>query len=263
MNFDRCVAIVNLFIVASGSAWAMFEWYPTYETQTTTLDKLRIELGADRQVPFEYDGKLVLTDLKTLEDGSHLYSVEYDISTRNLSKAQIAISYSVAELYLGSAGYDELHAVGDVMLVNDPPDPWHPDESGWVKWTRVAYEASIADGDRDPKVASWLHTHYPHINHNGLTAILPTGTDTTYHPRFIIRAKLDQYVGVVVTFGVNDVLDVTKPDVGLIYETRYLGDAAQPAAAEATSRTQASAQPATATLHDRISGLAAANRRSH
>lgn len=233
MTFDRCVAVINLIVVVSGAGWAALEWYPTYKTQATTLEQLRINLHADQQVPFEYNGKFTLTDLKKLEDGTHLYSVDYDLYNKNLSKAQITISYSVAELYLGSAGYNELRSIGDVSLVNDPPSPWHPEDTGWVKWNKVAYEASLADGDTDQHVAAWLHGRYAQVNHNGLTAVLPTGTDTTYHPRFVIRAKPDQYVGIVVTFGVDDALDVASPAVGLIYETHYLGDATQGAPGKA------------------------------
>jgi hypothetical protein len=124
-----------------GSVWAVVEGYRLY-----------------RQVPYEYDGELTVTEVKRFDDGSHFYDVSFDIEIKNLSKSQIAISYSFAELYLGDTKADG-PKVGEAITLNDMPDPWHHAPTGPISWTRRAYEADLADGDTDQAASGFVHQH--------------------------------------------------------------------------------------------------------
>jgi hypothetical protein len=72
----------------------------------------------------------------------------------------------------------------------------------------------------------WMHDHeYMSISNGGLTGTFASGTSSEYEPEFLIRAKSTQYVDMVVSFGVDDSLDVASPNVGLFGDSLLLADA--------------------------------------
>jgi len=226
MNFERFSAIANLTILIGGAGWAWWDWLPTYQNQVATLEQIKLNLDVDRQIPLDYQGRLAVTALKSFSDGSKLYDVTYTVDNKNLSKTQVAVSYSLAELYLGKTDGAE-PASGEALAINEPPDPWHAEAGGFVRWKRVANEASLIDGDSNRDVRDWLHAHFASLNHVGLTAVMPSGTSNRYMPEFVIRAMPKQYVAVVVAFGIDDTLDIKSPDVGLVFDTQLLPDEAK------------------------------------
>jgi hypothetical protein len=203
ITFERALLVLNtLILVSGGSIWAVVEGYRAFH-----------------QKPYDYKGNLSVTELKRFDDGSRLYDVSFDIEVKNSSKSQIAISYSFAELYIGDAKDDGLK-VGEAVVINDTPDPWHPGPTGLITWTRKAYEADIADGNTNRKVLDFLHQHFATIGNGGLTTVLPGGTSDEYEPEFLVRASPNQYAAVVIGFGVDDSIDIHGPDVAILNETR-------------------------------------------
>ncbi|MDN7177319.1 hypothetical protein M0D69_04680 [Caballeronia sp. SEWSISQ10-4 2] len=202
----------------------------TFEDQTLKQlayqnEQLKIALGTDEQKPIEYTGDLTVTQIKKYPDGTVLYDVSYDVTDKNTSKSLIHVTYTSAELYLGDTSARE-PAFGAAFSINDAPDPWHPQDSGLISWRRIAYEANVDDGPTNPTVMKWMHDHgYTSISHGGLTGTLSSGTSNEYMPEFLIRAKPSQYVDVVVSFGVDDSLDVASPNVGLVDDSLWLVNA--------------------------------------
>jgi hypothetical protein len=225
MTFERFLAIANLLIVASGAVWAGVDWYPTLKNSQATLEQINLNLNADKQLPFAYDGTLTVNLIKKLPDGTALYDLDFDMTNKNLSKSVISMSYSITHLYLGTANTDGLQKDGDVMAIDDPPDPWNGPYEGGVKWNEIECQGSILDGDTNQAVIRWLQSQCPKLDHGGFTAILPTGVDTEYDPTFVVRARPDQYVAMVVGFGVNNTLDATSPNIGLVYDFDILANA--------------------------------------
>lgn len=224
ITFDRFIAIVNFLALVVGGIWAVIVWYPNYKTQTATLQQIQFNMQSDRQLPFDYEAKLNVSVVKQYSDGSRLYDIDYDVTNKNLSKSEMTVSYSVAELYLGESDQPELK-IGEADEINDPPDPFHPESDGVVKWRRVTYDANVIDGDTNKALLDWVNKSYGKHSDGGLTAVLPSGTSNEYDPEFELRAMPNQYVAVQVAFGINDSLDVSGPNVGLIYDSQLLGDA--------------------------------------
>lgn len=233
MNWERGLGVANLVIVGITLVGGGYEWVTfkhTFEDQTLKQlayqnEQLKIALGTDEQKPIEYTGELAVTEIKKYPDGTALYDVSFDVTDKNTSKALIHVTYTSAELYLGDPSTKE-PAFGSAISINQAPDPWHPQDSGLISWRRIAYEANVDDGPTNPTVIKWMRDHgYTSISHGGLTGTLASGTLNEYMPEFLIRAKPNQYVDVVVSFGVDDSLDVASPNVGLVDDSLLLIDA--------------------------------------
>jgi hypothetical protein len=233
MNWERGLGIANLAVVVTTLVAGGYEWVTfkrTFEEQTLKQlayqnEQLKIALGTDEQRPIEYAGKLTVTEMKKYPDGTALYDVSYEITSKNTSKALIHVTYTSAELYLGDASKEPV--LGAAVAINAAPDPWHPQDDGLISWKRIAYEANVDDGPTNPTVIKWMHDHgYTSISHGGLTGTLASGTTSEYMPEFLIRAKPSQYVDVVVSFGLDDSLDVASSNVGLIDDSLLLVNAA-------------------------------------
>lgn len=233
MNWERGLGVANLVVVvvtlvAGGYEWITFK--RTFEDQTLKQlayqnQQLKIALGTDEQKQLDYDGTLTATEIKKYPDGTRLYDVLYDVKVKNTSKSLVHVTYTSAELYLGDPSTDE-PAFGSALANNDAPDPWHPQDGGLITWRRIAYEADVDDGPTNLGVAKWMHDHdYTLISNGGLTGTMSSGASDEYEPEFLIRARPSQYVDMAVGFGVDDSLDVTSPDVGLIGDSLLLADA--------------------------------------
>jgi hypothetical protein len=233
MNWERVLGLANLAIVGITLVGGAYEWVVfkhTFEDQTLKQlayqnEQLKIALGTDEQKPIEYTGDLTVTQIKKYPDGTALYDVSYDVTDKNTSKSLVHVTYSIAELYLGDPSAKE-PAFGTAIAINDAPDPWHAQDSGLISWRRIAYEANVDDGPTNPVVMKWMHDHsYTSFSRGGLTGTLSSGTSNEYEPEFLIRAKPSQYVDVVVSFGVDDSIDVASPKVGLLADALLLLDA--------------------------------------
>ncbi|MGF6899391.1 hypothetical protein [Paraburkholderia sp. GAS348] len=233
MNWDRFLSVANLTVLIVGSVAAGYEWLTfkqKYDEQTLSQialanKQLSIALGTDEQKPYDYSGDLTIIEVKKFADGTSLYDVTFDVTSKNTSKSLIRVSYSSAELYLGDPSIKEL-TPGSAASINDSPDPWHPQDSGLLSWRRIAYEAHVDEGPTNSTVLKWMGARYTSIGHGGaLTGILESGTSTEYAPEYLIRAKPNQYVSFVVSFGIDDSLDAGSPNVGLISNTEILADA--------------------------------------
>ncbi|WP_233802934.1 hypothetical protein [Paraburkholderia sp. HP33-1] len=233
MNWDRALAVANLVIVGVTLVGGGYEWVTfkrTFEDQTLKQlayqnEQLKIALGTDEQKPIEYAADLAVTQIKKYPDGTALYDVSFDVTDKNTSNSLIHVTYTSAELYLGDPS-TKVPAFGAAIPINEAPDPWHPQDRGLISWRRIAYEANVDDGPTNPTVMKWMRDHeYTSISHGGLTGTLSSGTSNEYMPEFLIRAKPSQYVEVVVSFGVDDSLDVASPNVGLVSDSLILVDA--------------------------------------
>lgn len=232
MTVDRMLSITNLLILIGSAAFAGYEWITykhPYEAQTLkqleySVRQIQIAVGADEQSPYDYEGELTVTRVDQFSDGTALYDITFDVTNTNRSKSPIRVSYSSAELYLGDPSKKTL-TPGEAVVINDAPDPWHSDSRGDVAWKRVAYDAAIDDATMNPGVIKWMHEHYANISHVGLVGALQTGEESEYIPEFLVRARPSQYVAVVVSFGIDDTLDVTSPKVGIVDDVLLLSDA--------------------------------------
>jgi hypothetical protein len=233
MNWERILGFANVALVGLGLVGGGYEWFhfkSTFEDQTLKQlayqnQQLKIALGTDEQKQLDYDGTLTATEIKKYPDGTRLYDVLYDVKVKNTSKSLVHVTYTSAELYLGDPSANE-PAFGSALAINDAPDPWHPQDRGLIIWRRIAYEADVDDGPTNPAVAKWMHDHsYTLISNGGLTGTMSSGASDEYEPEFLIRARPNQYVDMAVGFGVDDSLDVTSPDVGLIGDSLLLADA--------------------------------------
>lgn len=233
MNWERGLGVANFVIVAITLVGGGYEWVTfkhKFEDQTLKQldyqnEQLKVALGTDKQTPIEYAAKLTVTQIKKYPDGTALYDVSYDITTKNASKSLIHVTYTSAELYLGDPSAKE-PAFGAAIAINAAPDPWHKQDSGLISWRRIAYEANVDDGPTNPTVMKWMHDlGYTSISHGGLTGTLSSGMSNEYMPQFLIRAQPNQYVDVVISFGVDDSLDVASTEVGLIDDSFLLLDA--------------------------------------
>jgi hypothetical protein len=233
MNWERVLGFANLAFVGIGLVGGGYEWFSfkhRFEDQTLKQltyqnEQLKIALGSDEQKPLIYDGILTVTEIKKYPDGTRLYDVLYDVTNKNTAKSLVHVTYTAAELYLGDPSTSE-PALGTAIIINDAPDPWHAQDAGLITWRRIAYEADMDDGAKSPAVTKWMHDHgFTSISHGGLTGIMASGASDEYEPEFLIRAKPTQYVNVVVSFGVDDSLDVSSPDVGFTADSLLLADA--------------------------------------
>jgi hypothetical protein len=246
MDWERILAVANFVVVALTLAGGAYEWITfksdfekkTISQLTETIAQLKAQtqqlkaqtedmefaVGMDRQKQLVYEGTLKVTELKKYQDGTRLYGVSYDVVNKNVSKSLVHVTYTSAELYLGTPSNEE-PALGAAIAINDAPDPWHPEVKGLVAWQRIAYEADIDDGPTNPKITNWMHDHaYTSISNGGLTGVMASGTTDEYDPEFLIRAKPSQYVDVVVSFGVDDSLDASSPNVSLVADSLMLID---------------------------------------
>jgi len=225
---NKYAASINLLVILIGSLVAANEWYDfkrPHDDYLLRQSKINTELA--EQKPTDDDGNISVKELKKYPDGSRLYEVEFNVHSKNLSKSQITLSYSIAELYLGDMDLKGLN-LGEATLMNSAPDPWHGNQDGPIKWVKKKYNVAIADGDTDKKVLNWLHERYADIGHEGLTAVLPSGSMTMDEPDFFIRAMPDQYVSVVYSYGINNSIDVNGPDVVVLSDIQLLRDADRP-----------------------------------
>lgn len=224
---QRIAPIANLVILIGSGIWAVFQWYSFKdEYQSYILRQQKVETEAAEQKPLEINSDMSIAERQKFSDGTHLYNITFPVDVRNLSKSQLTVSYTITEVYIGNAAAADLKP-GGVAIVNGPPDPWHVQENGPITWTRQAYEASIADGDSDEKMSKWMHSQFDVIGNDGLTAVLSTGEKTWYEPEYLVRAMPNQYVAVVVSFGINDSIDVKSPNVATLYEVQRFKDAEQ------------------------------------
>ena len=218
-SFERTVAVANVTVLVVGAVLATIDWYPKWIAD-------RAAARAGELTPTNPNGTLRVVDTKTFPDGTHLYDISYQVNTKNISSRPITITYCISELYVGNFSGDpsKLHSV---FLVNYPPTPWDDSGVGGVHWERVGFDASQISHNA-PKAVSDFFARHHYGNSSpggGMTGVVAPGDTTGSRPEFILRARPDEYIGVVFSYGIGSAVSSPSPDINLLEEIQRLDGA--------------------------------------
>ena len=168
-------------------------------------------LAASLQPSTTPSSSLSAVPVRKMPDGTEIYDVTCNVTTRNQSSHPVRITYAITELYLGEVQPPPMGPEHAYEL-NGPPNPWDKGPlPGAIRWRRVLADAYEIDGGAPASVERFLKTYGKVTPGGPMTGIVSPGGATGESPHFMVQAKPGEYVAVVVGYGIGSA--VKSPNV--------------------------------------------------
>jgi hypothetical protein len=218
-TLERTLGVLNLSLIIIAGILAAIGWFPKWGEE-------KLAYAARLQTPTVPSSDFKVSDLGSFKDGTHCYNVEYNVSTKNQSDRAVSITYSVAELYLGDRQLIPLQA-SQAYEMNDPPNLWDASGHGQINWHLITYDASQIDGGAPKEVVAFFaQLRLSNLSPGGgMTGVLSPGDATGEDPQFIVRAHPEQYVGLSVSYGIDNETKSPSPKINLTSDFKHFSDA--------------------------------------
>jgi hypothetical protein len=212
IKFERFIEAAKLGALIVGGFFALVPWWYNFLEQRAKATQAAAH-------PWESEFPFSLRKVRDFGNGTFLYDVEMNVRLKNISASEFDLSYSIEEVYIGCLDISDISTMRNALIVNVPPSPWSSKE-GAIRWERRGVVIGVSGkGEENHNVMDWLKKTYPNekvVRWAGMTGPVSSGTSVQETPAFVVKARPDDYIAIVMSFGINGTIDPNSPLCGVL-----------------------------------------------